>query len=125
MWRLLRCLYEKHDIRVSNLVGGSKDNAIPREAEFMMTVNKAILEDVKNDIASFEKMVKNEFSIQEPNLKIIVNDNKKIDKTFDKKSTENIINALYLYPNGINTKSVAIEGLVESSTNLGIVKNHL
>lgn len=121
MGRLLRCLYEKHDIRVSNLVGGSKDNAIPRESEFMMTVNKAILEDVKNDIVSFENMVKNEFSIQEPNLKIVVNYNKKIDKTFDKKSTENIINALYLYPNGINTKSMAIEGLVESSTNLGIV----
>lgn len=32
-----------------------------------------------------------------------------------------VVDLLYIYPNGINTKSTEIEGLVESSTNLGIV----
>ena len=121
MGRLLRKLYDKYDIRLSSINGGSKDNAIPREAEAMMTVNKAMLENLKNEISEFEKVVKHEFSIQDPNVKITINDNKQIDKIFDKKSTENVINALYLYPNGINTMSMAIEKLVESSTNIGVV----
>lgn len=121
MGRLLRKFYDKYDIRLSNINGGSKDNAIPREAEAMMTVNKAMLENLKNEISEFEKVVKHEFSIQDPNIKITINDNKQMDKIFDKKSTENVINALYLYPNGINTMSMAIEKLVESSTNIGVV----
>ena len=36
-------------------------------------------------------------------------------------ATKKVVNLLYLYPNGINTMSAEIEGLVESSTNLGVV----
>ncbi|MGL4570045.1 MAG: aminoacyl-histidine dipeptidase [Clostridium sp.] len=121
MGRVLRGLFEKFDIRLSNVYGGSKDNAIPREAEAMMTVNKAMLADLKNEIANFEKMFKHEFNVQDKNIKISVNEGIEIKETFDKKSTETVISALYLYPNGINTMSMAMEGLVESSTNVGVV----
>ena len=36
-----------------------------------------------------------------------------------------VVDLLYIYPNGINTKSTEIEGLVESSTNLGIVSQKI
>ena len=41
-----------------------------------------------------------------------------------KKLLDKVINLLYLYPNGVNTMSTEIEGLVESSTNLGVLNTN-
>ena len=43
---------------------------------------------------------------------------------FSKESTANIINYLYLIINGVNSMSMDIKGLVESSLNLGVVTTH-
>ena len=40
---------------------------------------------------------------------------------FDWDNWDKVINLLYLYPNGVNTRSTEIDGLVESSTNLGVL----
>ena len=121
MARLLKNLSEKFDIRLVQIEGGSKDNAIPREADAILTVNKNELEEVKNTIKEFEEMFRHELRIQDPGITIEAIDYEGVNKTFDKKCTENIINLLYIYPNGINTMSKEIHGLPESSTNIGVV----
>ena len=44
-----------------------------------------------------------------------------IVQAFTKECRDNAIRLLYMIPNGIQTKSMDIEGLVQSSSNLGIV----
>lgn len=121
MARLLKNIYENHDIRLVHIEGGSKDNAIPREADAIITVLNSDAENIKAEVAKFDKIFKHELKVQDPNVSLEVVECNDVKKTFDKKCTENIIDLLYLYPNGINTMSKSIEGLVESSTNIGVV----
>ena len=118
--RLLNLL--KVDFDLAKVSGGSKNNAIPRESECIIVVNKSAVEDVKNQISEIEKVFKREFRTSDPGLVIEVSDTK-IDKVFTSEFKDKVIKMYNLMPNGIQTMSMDIEGLVESSTNLGVVIN--
>lgn len=120
--RLLREISKEVNYNLVSLNGGAKDNAIPREASAIISVNESQekkLFEVKEKV--FENL-KAELSTKDPELNILVCENEeKIDKVFSDDTTESVINLSYLYPNGVNTMSGEIEGLVESSTNIGVV----
>jgi len=125
MGRLLNEIKKEVDFNLISLNGGSKDNAIPREAEAVVSINS---KDEKKLIDTKTKIcenIKREFGIKDPDLKIVVLESEeKVEKVFSDETTTKIISLSYLYPNGINTVSSEIEGLTESSTNLGIVKTN-
>ena len=120
--RVLKGLLGEVKFNLVSLNGGSKNNAIPREAEAVIAVNSndenAAIEVIKN----WNHIIENELRAQDPGLKIegSVADIK-VSKEFTDESTKKVVDLLYIYPNGINTKSTEIEGLVESSTNLGVL----
>ena len=101
--------------------GGAKNNAIPREAEAVIMVADSDLVKATELVLEFAKLVKNELKAQDAGLNIEVQEVAAVSKVFTKESTEKAVNLLYLYPSGINSKSTEIEGLVESSTNLGVL----
>lgn len=122
MGRLLRGISNEIAFNLVSLNGGAKDNAIPREATAVISIDetkeKELIE-VKTEI--FDSLI-NEFSKKDPGLKIIVSENhSKVENVFSDATTIKTINLSYMYPNGVNTMSSEIEGLVESSTNLGVV----
>ncbi len=47
----------------------------------------------------------------------------KVEKVFAKETQKQLISSLFLIPNGIQSMSMDIKGLVESSTNLGVIEN--
>ena len=119
--RVLNTINSKINMNLVSVNGGTKDNAIPRESEAVITVNDS--ETLKEIIKSLNETLKNELQYTDSNVNITLekadcNISYKIKKEF----SDNIINLLYLYPNGVNTMSGSIENLTESSTNLGIVK---
>lgn len=122
MGRLLRGISNKIAFNLVSLNGGAKDNAIPREATAVISIDETKekeLIQVKTEI--FDSLI-NEFSKKDPGLKIIVSENhSKVENVFSDVTTIKTINLSYMYPNGVNTVSSEIEGLVESSTNLGVV----
>ena len=118
--RLLNLL--KVDFDLAKISGGSKNNAIPRESECIIVVNKNDVEITKNQISEVEKIFKNEFRTSDPGIIIEVSDTK-VDKVFTSDLKDRLIKMYNLIPNGIQTMSMDIEGLVESSTNLGVVIN--
>ena len=117
--RLLNLLTVDYDL--AKVHGGSKNNAIPRESECLIAVNKNDVEEVKKQISDIEKTFKHEFRTSDPGLTIEVSTDK-ADKVFTTELKDKIIKMYNLMPNGIQTMSMDIEGLVESSTNLGVVK---
>ena len=118
MGRLLNLLCVDYDL--AKIQGGSKNNAIPRECEAIIVVDKNDVEKTKNYINEIMNIFKHEFSTSDPGITIECSETT-IDKVFDSKTKTNVINLLNLIPNGIQTMSMDIEGLVESSTNLGVV----
>lgn len=86
--RLLNLL--KVDFDLAKVSGGSKNNAIPRESECIIVVNKSAVEDVKNQISEIEKVFKREFRTSDPGLVIEVSDTK-IDKVFTSEFKDKVI----------------------------------
>jgi len=105
--------------------GGLKNNAIPREAECIILVNSNDESKLKKEINNALQVFKNEYKTSDTDVTI---EFEKCDKAYDKalndKCRENIIELINLMPRGIQTMSMDIKGLVESSTNLGVIANN-
>lgn len=119
--RVLQNLKKSIDFELVSINGGTKDNAIPRESDAVINVNSSDIDVMKNTIDNIYKNIKNELRITDPNVSIVIEECDKVEEVILNEVKDNIINLLYLYPNGVNTVSADIEGLTESSTNLGIV----
>lgn len=122
MGRLLKSIDKELDFNLVSLNGGSKNNAIPRESSSIITISQKDerkLLDIKRKVC---EELKNEFSKKDPNLRVhLLEVEESIDKVFSDDSTKKAVDLLYMYPNGVNTVSSEIQGLTESSTNLGVV----
>lgn len=122
MGRLLKSIDNELDFNLVSLNGGSKNNAIPRESSSIITISQKDerkLLDIKRRVC---EELKNEFSKKDPNLRVhLLEVEESIDKVFSDDSTKKAVDLLYMYPNGVNTVSSDIQGLTESSTNLGVV----
>ncbi|MFP4018319.1 MAG: aminoacyl-histidine dipeptidase [Bacteroidales bacterium] len=113
---------DNYDVRISTFTGGSARNAIPREAEIIMSVHQEDIDDVEKFYNKYKEDIKNELRATEPNLDIIF---EKIDKPqwiIDEDSQYELINALYACPHRVYEWSKEIEDLVETSTNLASIK---
>lgn len=118
MWHAAK----KHGLRIGEIDGGSLRNAIPRESFAIVTVpaagEKAFLECVKE----YEKIFKKEFLSIDPGLKLEAKPAEIPESVMDKVSQDKLLNAVYACPNGVVRMSTDMEGLVETSTNLAIIK---
>ncbi len=122
MGRLLMEIKKEVDFNLVSLNGGSKDNAIPREAEAVISINESKEKELIQIKTKICEDLKREFGKKDSELRIFVLENEdKVEKAFSDETTAKAIKLSYLYPNGINTVSSEIEGLTESSTNLGVV----
>ena len=108
------------DFRLVSLSGGGKENAIPKEAKAVVSVRSC-------DATTFEQSIKEsaavwmqEISATEPYAKIeLEKTDIAADKVLDSKSTANVIYALWLSPDGVYKMSQEINGMVQTSLNLG------
>ncbi|MBU5336290.1 aminoacyl-histidine dipeptidase [Intestinibacter bartlettii] len=105
-----------------SISGGLKNNAIPREAEAIVTLDSNDEKNAKEVIESMLEIFKNEFKTSDPSIVVEMH---KIDEVHERALSEQVqdkvIKVLNLMPRNIQTMSADIEGLVESSTNLGVV----
>jgi len=110
------------EIRLSKFDGGNLHNAIPREAFATLTVPSKYEKDFVELVKHFIAELKTEFSIKEPDLEILLDQVEKPDFIIDKKTQNDLLNAIYACPHGVMAMSPDMPGLVETSTNLASVK---
>ena len=110
------------DYDLISISGGLKNNAIPREAEAIIALDKEYVEQANDIVTSMLGIFKNEFKTSDPSIVIEM---QKIDEKHERALSEQvqdkIVKVLNLMPRNIQTMSADIDGLVESSTNLGVV----
>jgi len=123
MFRFLKQAASEYKIRISKVIGGSLRNAIPREAFVTLVVPEEHVADFENAVDFFEEMVASELSSVEPDFSFSCKETEMPDSVIDEKTQKNLINAVYACPNGVMRMSNDMEGLVETSTNLAIVKS--
>lgn len=113
-----RILEKCKNVHLIQVTGGLKENAIPRECEIVFSTD----EDPTQSIGVFASDLKTEFEFSDKNLKITVEPIETIDQAMSLDLSNEIIQMYYLFPNGFQHKSMAIEGLTVASLNLGKVR---
>lgn len=126
--RVLQRLRDEAGIRVIDIEGGAKDNAIPVSARAIICcANKDIV--TLTDSAAEE--LKAEYAVTDPNISITCRPAESLSFFPDKDkergvmtagSTDAVIYMLTCLPNGIQRMSPDVEGLVQTSLNMGILQ---
>ena len=123
MGRLLSEIAAVCKIQLVSLCGGSADNAIPSACEAVAAVSA---DEVDLLIAACDKadeIFKNEYFASDKGVTVTASIGECAELcAVTAADTEKIITALITVPNGIQEMSRSIEGLVETSLNLGILK---
>jgi dipeptidase D len=120
--RTLMAIDAKTKMKLVSLEGGSKHNAIPREAEATIVVPVADGVKVSKIAADCEQVFKNAFASTDPDVKVMVEKGKKAKPAFDDKSKAAVLGALDSLPHGVIRMSSDIPDLVETSTNVAVLK---
>ena len=110
--------------RISTINGGNKHNAIPRECEAVLLIPRQKLGDAEKAIADINAVVKSELATVEPDLALgfgKLNTKKKI-KVLKKADQRRILMTISALPHGVIKMSADIPGLVETSTNVAVIK---
>lgn len=102
--------------------GGNLRNAIPREAFAIFGVPAEAAGEVCERCRAFAVEIVEEFKYAEPNLQMTLDKIEGVQWTLDPVTTQMLVGALVGLPNGVLAMSHAVEGLVETSTNLASVK---
>lgn len=121
--RILWHSFKNYGLRIASIDGGSLRNAIPRESAAFITLPKNNAEKFLLYIKEFTAILINEFKNVETDLTIIAEPVAVPEFWIDKLTTGNLLDAIYATPNGVIRVSQDMIGLVETSTNLAIVKS--
>ena len=119
MGRLLYAASRKAELRLVEVNGGLKDNAIPREtvATLVTTDPEAVLAVCRE----LDAQLKNEYRTTDPNVFVTAAEST-ASLPMDDDTTRRVLCFLTCAPNGIQAMSADMPGLVQTSLNLGILK---
>ncbi len=122
MGELLARLLKELPYRLVYVRGGQKDNAIPRYTMAKIIVAENLLDDALAQIDMLSRDILAKLPAQETNAKIYTETCVCRGKAMSILSTKKAVGLLKDVPNGIQAMSKDIEGLVQTSLNLGILK---
>ena len=119
MGRALYELSEKTEVRIVDVRGGTKDNAIPRDASAVITVANAAA--AQRVVTELDAALKGEFHTADSGVSVRLSPAEAAGPALDADSTRRVICFLFCAPNGVQMMSADVPGLVQTSLNLGQV----
>ena len=123
MGRILLNVFQNVGMRLVSINGGEKDNVIAKVSEAAIAVNKEAVEKAKEIIENTFNEVKDEYKITDPDAKLQTNviEEQFMDVMSGATTLATIISLVNM-PNGIQRMNNEIEGMVQTSLNLGILR---
>ena len=122
MGRVLRAAAQKTELRLIGVEGGNKDNVIPNECTArLIALDPAA---VRGVCADMERAFRNEYAVTDSGVTVAVSDHVSdggMCDAMDQAATQRVICMLHCLPNGIQAMSADMEGLVQTSLNMGIL----
>ncbi|HOG28594.1 MAG TPA: aminoacyl-histidine dipeptidase [Vicinamibacterales bacterium] len=107
--------------RLASIDGGNKRNAIPRDASALVFVPKPKAAEAKAIVAAVNDVCRAELASVEPSLAVTAEPFKGRRKVVRKGLQKKLTMALAALPHGVIKMSADIPGLVETSTNVGVI----
>ena len=122
MGRFLNEVKNELDFDLATLSGGAKMNAIPREADATIVVEDDVK--IKELVTKWNEVFKAELAATDKGVELSIEESDKVEEVMTKATRDKVLTFINLIPNGVQTMSKNIEGLVESSTNIGVVTTY-
>jgi dipeptidase D len=119
--RLLQVLTDRLPISIAEMKGGSKRNAIPREAFAVVVLDAARENELRALVKTVEADIRSELGAFDPGLAISVESVTCPGRALADDGAATAIALLTSLPHGVLAMSPAIAGLVQTSTNLATV----
>lgn len=121
MGELLSRVQQHMPFCITKLQGGAKDNAIPRSCSASLVLLGMNAEQINDIAATLQEEIRQNFD--EPEV-LVYGDNLEAlgGNALTSESTSKVISLLNAAPNGVQSWSADIEGLVQTSLNLGVVR---
>lgn len=127
--RILSVLLQSEDVKLVDLEGGTLRNAIPRECFATLYVKDEAA--AKAIVEAQAAIVKSEYSETDPDMTIVFEPYTETEsevcdhedcKYVAEADAKRILDAILACPDGVERMSASVAGLVETSTNLAMVK---
>ena len=110
-------------LELASIDGGSLRNAIPREASAVVTIPETNSCEFENMVAGYQAIIAKELGEADPGLKIILSITNTPESIIEGAVSKNLFDALYACPNGAMRMISDMPDVVETSTNMAIVKS--
>jgi dipeptidase D len=127
MARILSVIRQNNTFRLIDLRGGSRHNAIPRDAESVIALENKDFTAISHDLESIAAAIREEYQEHEPNIRIsglpVENTGKNNErKALSRADTDRVIDMVLALPHGVAGLSSSLAGTVETSSNLATVR---
>ena len=109
------------ELLLCSVDGGGLRNAIPREAEAVVLVPEAGYAAFAEAVAAYEKTIQEEFAGIEDGVSIRVEPCARPERMLPREAAMRLIRAVVGCPDGVQRMSMAMPGLVQTSSNLARV----
>ena len=122
--RFLSEAFDKAKVKLISINGGVADNAIPSNAEAEFIVDGASVAAISDSFVKTFEDIKSELEVKDPdfNMDLTIDEADSKVSAFTVEDTKRVLDAVLVMPDGVQAMSSSVEGLVETSLNLGIVK---
>ncbi len=122
--RMLTEMASSAPIRLVTLQGGTRKNAIPRDANAILALDPTFADKLEPAVNRLETTLKAEHAASDDGLffKFTLEDRAESSQTLTTEATLKTLDLLAALPNGVAVMSPTLEGLVETSCNLATVK---
>ncbi len=121
--RLMLNSAERYGLRLASIDGGSLRNAIPREAFADVVVPESEIKEFEAFVAEYLIFVKSELKDNDPGLELTVEMIDQPKNLIDVETQTNLFEAVNNCPNGVYAMSEDMPGVVETSSNLAVIKS--
>ena len=121
MGRLLQDMQAHADVQIVFVEGGLKDNAIPVQAKAQIICTQEDV--VKASVEQMQAVFSNEYASADSDICITLTKEENVKtEVLAQASSDKVVCLLTCMPNGIQKMSMDIDGLVQTSLNMGIVE---
>ena len=121
---LARFLFNHADelaLELTNFSGGSLRNAIPREASVSFMLPSENLPRLESLIQEYTALIRQELAIADPDMLLTLSEIPAATQVMSEATQQTLIDLLHACPNGVMRMSDEIQGVTETSLNVGVI----
>lgn len=123
MGRVLDALLQETSASLVSLEGGLADNAIPRQTDACVMISVEEKEKSIALIRDMEEKLQRELAVKDSGVRVeVTEEGNRTADCLQEESMQKAVFYLLSMPNGIQAMSADVEGLVETSLNLGMLR---